>query len=186
MNSAVFPESYQITTKLLYQGALIFALLDAVLIPVLVWQVQPERFRQIKWILIIMMGIFWFGIWRWAIANFWDTVYKYVFPDWAGSLIPVLFGLLMAVIGLSIWKLAQRFRFHPVIGYSLLGGLWGVCTHIWAVYRGIVEKPPMLQGASPVAAVVIAFFEYIFYWCIILSVAVLIQRGWKSLRRKTD
>jgi hypothetical protein len=35
-------------------------------------------------------------------------------------------------------------------------------THTWAVYRGVVDKPPMLQDASPVAAVVIAFFEYIF------------------------
>jgi hypothetical protein len=29
----------------------------------------------------------------------------------------------------------------------------------------------MLQGASPLAAVVIAFFEYMFYWCTILVLA---------------
>ena len=91
----------------------------------------------------------------------------------------------MAGIGMILWESAQRFKFHPVIGYSLLGGLWGIGTHIWAVYRGVVEKPPMLQGASPVAAVVIAFFEYIFYWCVILSVAVLMQSGGKAFHRKT-
>jgi len=42
-----------------------------------------------------------------------------------------------------------------------------------------VDKPPMLQGASPVAAVVIAIFEFTFYWCIILSVACLLWRIWQ-------
>jgi hypothetical protein len=34
-------------------------------------------------------------------------------------------------------------------------------------HRGVVSKLPVLQGTSPAAAVVIAFFEFIFYWCII-------------------
>jgi hypothetical protein len=29
----------------------------------------------------------------------------------------------------------------------------------------------MLLGASPLGAIVIAFFEYVFYWCIILTLA---------------
>ena len=181
----MLPEEYQITTSMLYQGALLFALLDALIIPLLVWRVRKNRFRQVRWALVAIAGIFWLGIWRWATINFWETVYQYVFPDWARSLLPWFFGLLMAGIGLILWGSAQRFKFHPVIGYCLLGGLWGIATHIWAVYRGVVEKPPMLQGASPVAAVVIAFFEYIFYWCIILSIAVLIQSGWNAFRRKT-
>lgn len=55
-------------------------------------------------------------------------------------------------------------------------------THLWAVYRGIVDRPPMLQGADPVAAIVIAVFEFMFYWCIMLSVALLLRRGWESSR----
>ena len=46
-----------------------------------------------------------------------------------------------------------------------------VITHIWAIYRGILDKPPLLQGASPVAASIMPFFEFVFYWCIILGVA---------------
>ena len=56
-------------------------------------------------------------------------------------------------------------------------------THIWAIYRGILAKPPMLQGVSPVAAAIMPIFEFIFYWCIILSVAWLLQHSWQWTRK---
>jgi hypothetical protein len=56
-------------------------------------------------------------------------------------------------------------------------------THVWAVHLGIVDKPPMLQGASPVAAVVFAVFEFTLYWCIILSVAWSLWRVWQWFTR---
>jgi len=62
-----------------------------------------------------------------------------------------------------------------VLTFCLLGGVLGSLTHIWAVTRGIVTKPPMLQGASPLGAVVFAFFEYIFYWCTILLLAKIME-----------
>jgi hypothetical protein len=34
------------------------------------------------------------------------------------------------------------------VSFRLLGGLWGMITHVWAVYLGIVDKPPMLQGVA--------------------------------------
>jgi Na+/serine symporter len=40
----------------------------------------------------------------------------------------------------------------------------------------------MLQGANPVGAIVIAVFEFMFYWCIMLSVASLLRHGWESSR----
>src|SRR5574341_2154410 len=43
--------------------------------------------------------------------------------------------------------------------------------------------PPALQGANPVAAVVIAIFEFIFYWCIILGVAALWDYGWQRVEK---
>jgi hypothetical protein len=39
----------------------------------------------------------------------------------------------------------------------------------------------MLLGASPLGAVVIAFFEYMFYWCIILVLAVALNWTWIRL-----
>jgi uncharacterized membrane protein YcaP (DUF421 family) len=40
----------------------------------------------------------------------------------------------------------------------------------------------MLQGASPLAAVAIAFFEYIFYWCTILALAKIMS--WLQMKLK--
>jgi hypothetical protein len=43
------PTDFKITTELLYQGALVFALLDAIYIPLLVWRVREKTFRRMKW-----------------------------------------------------------------------------------------------------------------------------------------
>ena len=67
-----------------------------------------------------------------------------------------------------------------MLNYFLLGGAMGTITHIWAVYRGILEKPPMLQGVSPLSATVFPFFEFVFYWGVILTVASTIH----NLRRR--
>ena len=174
----MLPDDFKITTEMLWQGVLVFALLDAVYVPLLVWRVKPVRFRQVKWMLVVATAITWYSIWRWAIGNFWNKVYIYVFPAWGEHFIPIVFGLFNALVALGLWKLVLHLRANPVVGYCLFGGLWGIPTHMWAVYRGVVSKPPMLQGASPVAAVVIAFFEYMFYWCVILTLSALGGWGW--------
>jgi hypothetical protein len=166
------PTDIKITTELLYQGTLIFALMDVVYMSLLTWRVERESFYRQKWTLPLAAALVWFGIWRWAIVNFWETVYAYVFPAWGRVWIPVIAFCAAGAIALGLWMLATRSRWNPVLVYCLLGGLLGSLTHIWAVYRGVVTKPPMLQGASPLAAIVFAFFEYILYWCIILTLAV--------------
>jgi hypothetical protein len=181
------PTDIKITTELLILGALVFALLDAIYIPLLIWRVRKETFSRLKWFLAISAALVWFGIWSWAIGNFWETVYVYVFPAWGQAWIPftaffaaggVALGLWVLAIGRSRlgardWALAIRSRWNPILVYCLLGALLGSLTHIWAVVRGTI--PPMLQGASPLAAVIIAFFEYGFYWCVILTLACIMD-----------
>ena len=161
----------KITTELLYQGALVFALMDAAVLGLLVWRVRANAFHRLKWTLPLAAALVWFGIWSWAIGNFWETVYAYVFPAWAQFWVPIIAFVAAGAVALGVWAIANQSRWNPVLVYCLLGGALGSLTHIWAVLRGIVTKPPMLQDASPLAAVVIAFFEYIFYWCIILLIA---------------
>jgi hypothetical protein len=176
------PPDFKVTSEMLWQGTLILALIDAGFVPLLAWRINPARFRQLKWALVATTAIFWSALWTWALANFWDSVHRYLFPDWARWLIPPVYGLLFAGVGLLFWWLTLRCSGNAVVGFCLLGGLWGMITHMWAVYLGIVAKPPMLQGVDPVAAVVVAVFEFMFYWCIILSVALLLQRGRQWLR----
>ena len=173
------PPDIKVTSEVLWRGTLIFALIDLGFVPLLAWRIKETRFRQLKWALVGTTAIFWSLLWAWVLDWGWDSVYSYVFPDWIRAWLPLLQGLHFAVVGLVFWWSALRLARNPVAGFCLFGGLWGMVTHVWAVYRGIVDKPPMLQEASPVAAVVIAMFEFMFYWCIILSVAWLLWRGWQ-------
>jgi hypothetical protein len=177
------PTDIQITTGMLLLGALIFALIDAIYIPLLVWRVRRETFARLKWSLAIAAALVWFGIWSWAIGNYWETIYAYVFPAWGQVWIPVIAFFAAGGVALGLWALATLSKWNPILVYCLLGMTLGSLTHIYAVVRGIVTGPPMLQGASPLAAVVIAFFEFGFYWCAILTLACILDGAWKHLHR---
>jgi hypothetical protein len=94
--------------------------------------------------------------------------------------------VLAGALGFGLWALALRSKWNPVLTFCLLGGALGSLTHVWAVRRGVLTKPPMLQGASPFAAVIFAFFEYIFYWCTILVFAKMIAWIEARLRRHRE
>jgi hypothetical protein len=112
-------------TSATWMGTLYVAAIDAVFIPILAWRIKPITFHRFKWALGITTAIFWSIIWTWGLANFWDSVYHYVFPAWAYWLIPPTFGLLYASISLLFWWLAVQLRGNAVMNFCLLGGLWG-------------------------------------------------------------
>lgn len=172
----------KISTEMLYQGALLFALLDAFYLPLLAWRVRRAVFQGLQWELILSAALVWWGIWSWAIGNFWNTVYIYVFPAWVQIWAPWLAFVLAGLVAFGLWKIAMRLRWNAVLVYGLLGGTLGSLTHAWALTRGLITQTPMLQGASPLAAVVIAFFEFMFYWCVILTLAACLN--WVRLRMK--
>lgn len=178
----MIPPDFKITTEILYRGALIFAVMDVVFIPILAWRIKPEVFRRIKWALAGVTAIYWCALWAWVLDNFWNPVYHYVFPTWSRWFIPPTYGLLFAGVCLFFWWLALRLHGNPVLNFCLLGGLWGMITHLMAISLGILSKPPVLQGAAPEAAVIIAIFEFMFYWCVILSVTALVHLIWRKLR----
>ena len=161
-----------VTSAMLWWATVIGIVIDTVFVVLLLRRVTPEKFRQLKWPLVIASGIFWAAIWLFlGCTMYWDTVYGYVFPAWARWYIPPVYGLLFAGIAYIIWWAASRFRGNPLLTYFLLGGAVGTITHIWGIYRGLLDKPPMLQGVSPLSATVFPFFEFVFYWCVILTLA---------------
>jgi hypothetical protein len=161
-----------------------FAILDAAYIPLLVWRIHAGSFRKLQWWLVAVAAFIWYGIWSWALRSYWESVYSYVFPAWARTWIPWIAFSLAAIVALGLWASALAVKWNPVLSYCLFGGIIGILTHIRAVQLGIVTKPPVLQGASPVAAIVVAFFEFIFYWCTILLIARLLQWLRMSLRHQ--
>lgn len=167
----VIPDDLKVTTEVLLRGALIFAVIDFLFVSILTRIIKHDDLFKMKWNLVIIMCLFFCVLFGSVMSIiFWDSVYSYVFPPWARWLIPPSYGVLFAFVGLLFWWIATRVRKISVITFCLLGGLWGVITHILAIQRGILDKPPMLIGSSPIAALTIAFFEFIFYWCICLSV----------------
>ncbi len=170
------PDDIKVTNEILWKGAMFFALIDVILITILTRLVKPKDLFNMKWRLIIFMAIF-FCILFGSIVSiiFWDSVYSYVFPSWVRWIIPPSYGLLFSLIGLFFWWLAFHLPTNPVMNFCILGGFWGFLTHILAIQRGILEKPPMLQGTSSISALTIATFEFIFYWSICLGFTFLIE-----------
>jgi hypothetical protein len=173
-------EGIKVTSEVLWRAAILFAMFDIVLVAYLARFIEPEHFRRMKWPVTVVTGIFWFMIWLTMVIYFWEPVYHYVFPSWSRWILPLLFGILFAFVGLLFWRLAPLLKGNPVISFCLLGGLWGMITHIVAIQRGILEKPPILQEAGPVAASIMPIFEFIFYWCIILGVTLMWQKRNKT------
>jgi hypothetical protein len=172
----------KVTTEILLKGALFFALIDIIFVTLLTKLIKPADFQKMKWKLVAIMSVFFFALFGILVSTvFWDSVYSYVFPTWSRWIIPPIYGLLFASYGLLVWWLSFRLRTNVILNFCLFGGTWGIITHLLAIYRGILEKPPMLQGANPTAAVVIAAFEFIFYWCVCLSLTYLMQQMKKRL-----
>lgn len=172
----------KVITAPLWCATLVFVLIDAAFVSLLAWRIKSERLRQLNWTLATTMVIFWSALWTCVFYNFWESIYHYFFAEWTRWLIPPVYGLLFAAVGLVFWWLAFRRPGHAVASLCFLGGLWGVITHIRAVIRDLVDKPTMLQGVDPVAAVVIAGFEFMFYWCIMLSAVSLLRYAWERTR----
>ncbi len=166
----------KVTTEILWQAAGFFALVDVFYVATLVRRIDDRTFRGLRSALMGTTGVFWFLIWLLMVVVYWDAVYHYVFPAWARWLIPPLYGLLFACIALLFWWLSLRLPGWPTLTYCLFGGLWGMVTHLWGVSRGLIENPPMLQGVSVLSVAVMPVFEFIFYWCITLTIALFLYR----------
>jgi hypothetical protein len=178
----MFPPGFKITTEVLWNGMLFFAAIDLLLVPLLTWVIKPNRLIRLKWNLVVVSAIFWFALWSSMLAIFWETVYQYVFPIWAYHIIPFADGILSACITLIFWWIAIHVHRYNTTVFCLLAGVWGLISHINAVLLGIVRKPPVLQGASPYAAIGVAIFEFIFYWCIILSISAFFNFAWNRVQ----
>jgi hypothetical protein len=169
------PEGFKITTQVLLQGVLLFVVLDLFAVPLLTWRISTDRFgRLLPW-LAISGYLTWFLIWAWAISVYWGSVYRFVFAGFPPQWLPPAMALLeTAGTLLAAWIASRLFR-RATLWFCLFGGIWGALTHLWALHRGIVRLPPMLQGAAPWAAVLVAVFEIMFYFCVILALASLLE-----------
>lgn len=176
------PPDFKATSGMFWQSTLIFALLDLLLIFLLLRQINPSRFRQLHWAVAVGSALGW-GTLAWiTLGGFWDSYYRYFFPDSMRMFVPI-FALLYALIGVVLWWLARHLAIHPVPGFCLLGACESLLEHVWGIYgAGILDRVPMLQGVSAASVLVFSFFEYILYWGIVLALAGLIASAWARVR----
>ncbi len=171
-----------VTTSILWQAALAFALIDVVLVALLVKQLTSETLRQLKPFLLTTTALFWFVVWILMSLYFWEPVYHYVFPPWSRWLIPPVYAILFALAALLFWWLSFHLPFPPTFNFCVLGGLWGMVSHLWGISRGLIDKPPILRGLNALAVAIMPIFEFIFYWCVILTISFFVYRHSKRPR----
>ena len=167
-----------ITSVVLWRGVLLAAPIDIVFVWILASRTDANTFRARKWWIAGTTAIFFFAIWALLVCElFWEPVYHYFFPAWSRWFLPLLYGAGFGGAGLISHSLALRIRGNCIAHFCILLGLWGMAGHIWALHRGLMETPPLLQGASPVAAVVFSGFEFVFYAGVILTAAALAEHA---------
>jgi hypothetical protein len=166
-----------VTTPILWRGAGLLAVIVLIVLPFVVRLVPRQRFSEMRRKIFIWSFIYWCCLWlALGAIVFWESVYGYFFPSWARWLVPPVYGFGFAVVSWLMWWLASRVKFSPALAFVLLGSLLGPITHTIAVFRGLMDKPPMLQGASPIAAIIVSWPEFALYWCIILLLASISHR----------
>jgi hypothetical protein len=171
-------ENAHLTNPLIWTSTGIVAILDAILILLAHRAVNREQFRQMRWELAIVSGIFFLLLWMTVLWWAWDWFYSYIFPGWAHYLFPLLFGIGYGLIALGMGWLSLRLPGSPAVTWCILGGVEGLLSHIYAIYGvGAASKPPIMQGTDPLVVLIFAVFEIAFYWSCILLISRLIWKG---------
>ncbi len=174
----------RLTSDLLWTAAIFTALLDSFLLYLLSRWVGRERFRRLFWPAGVAAALVFGAIWTLAMWSFaWNIVYKVVFPAWGRYVIPPGYGLMFGGIALGFWAAAIRFRREPVVVFCVLGGLVSIPGHLIGAARGLFTVP-LLRDVSIVSALTFGVLEFIFYFALILVLAVMLRAKWDSIMRK--
>jgi hypothetical protein len=168
----VVTETGRVTSELLWRGTLIAVLIDVPLLCAVGRWVSSKLFRQLKWHLAAAAFLVYAALWgSLASVYFWATVYEAVFPGWSRWLLPWGFGLLFGALAVGFWRLALTAARWPAVWFSLCGGLVSLVGHGIGIRRGLL-RVPLLSEASAASALVFGVFEFVFYWCAIVGLAV--------------
>jgi hypothetical protein len=181
------PEQVRATSELYWISAFVTAAIDVVAVALLIRLVPRDRFRQLGRLLAWAGTIFWIILWASVLWSFtWEWCYQYLFPTWARWVVPPAYGLLFGGVVWVTWRLALKLEVPPVVSYTVMGGLASLPGHTIAVVAfNMFDRCPILREVSVASALTFGVFEFGFYWCAILCIAMLLQRvgkGWARLR----
>ena len=163
------------TTELFLRASLVTAVVDAVLLA-LVGRVRPATWRRLKWPLGASAAFVYALLWG-ALASglYWDEVYRHVFPQGLRPWLPLVYGIGFGLLAVVFWSLSVRASRWPAFWFCLLGGLVSIPGHAWGMSRGLM-RVPLLSQASPAAALLFGFFEFIVYFAAIVGLSLVVLR----------
>lgn len=162
------------TSELYWLSAGMLTLVDLTAIYCLSQCIPAARFRKVSFEISLVSLLFWGGLWSALMANdyVWEWCYCYVFSQTERWLMPPLMALLYSALSYGMWKIAMRLPFQPVITFSVLGAIISLPDHYYAIFVKDVLATPLLSNVSAVSAFVFGVFEFVFYWVVILSIAI--------------
>jgi len=177
-----------VTSQQMWSVARVTAVIDIVFVAILIWRIKRTRFRQSLGPLVVVSAAFWtFTLWL-PVWSYWTSCYGYIFPDWVRWITPIYGLVIGALLAPLFWWLGVRLPGHPVLTVAILGGLHSLPGHMHGIYgRDMLEKCPLLVDVSAASALVFGVFEFIFYWCVVLTLTALIvsmREHWRRRRRE--
>ncbi len=171
------------TSEILWRATLIAVVIDVPFLILVTRWVPSELFSKLKWYLFEAAFAVYAVIWgTFGSVLYWEAVYKAIFPVWFRWLLPLVYGLLFGALALAFWRLSMLMTRWRVVGFTLLGGLVSLVGHGIGISRGLLNVP-MLAEVSAVSALVFGVFEFIFYWCVIVSLGAASRQLGLRLRR---
>lgn len=168
------------TSEVLWWATVIAILIDVPLLILNARWVQSDLFPKLKWYLVGAAFVVYAVLWgAFGSVYYWDALYQAIFPAWFRWLLPFVYGLLFGAVALAFWRVSILMPRWQVVWFSLLGGLVSLVGHAIGISRGLLQVP-LLAEVSAVSALVFGVFEFIFYWCIIVSLSV--ASRWLDMR----
>jgi hypothetical protein len=173
----------RVTSELLWRATFIAVMIDAPVVILIQRRVCSELFSKLKWHLAAAAFVVYAALWG-ALASvyFWDAVYGHLFPAWSRWLLPVGYGVLFGAVAVAFWHVSVAVPGWPPVWFCLLGGLVSLVGHGIGIWRGLL-KVPLLSEASAASALVFGVFEFVFYWCAIVGLAVAAWKAGLGVRR---
>jgi hypothetical protein len=160
------------TSALLWRATLIAALVDIPLLIIIARSVSSDLFAKLKWYLAASASAVYAALWgTFGSVYFWESVYSAIFPLWFRWYLPVAYGLLFGALAVAFWRLGLIAPRWQAVWFTVLGGLASIAGHSIGIGRGLL-RVPLLAQVSALSALAFGVFEFVFYWSVIVGLAI--------------
>ena len=159
----------------MWAAAGVVALADLSLAILLTRRLHPPWSSRLPLGILVVGCLGFAALFTWAFRSYWGSCYGYALPGVFRALAPFI-GAVLGALGWLFWRLARGARGWAVPFFLLLGGLESIPGHLNAIYRyRLLDRCPMLQEVTPTSALTFGFFEFAFYWAVVLALAALFR-----------